>query len=395
MTIFDMEEVLYDAIELVNNSISAYCHYITPNDLGLTGGHQCGFYFPHSVEPMFYGGFQRRGCNNDRKIVIKWQNSFTTDSRAVYYGTGTRNENRITRFGRGFEFLNDRYLGSLQIMTKNPAGEFACYILSNQDNIEAFINTFALDITARNQIINKDEVGENQANIIQNEIERVVAEMAVFPQTQIMAKTARNIVAEVCRYRDDDIARQPDKILPLWVATEYQLFKKLENKIYQTQMSERFADCQSLIDFSNTILNRRKSRAGKSLEHHLSVIFTCAKLRFESQGVNLGNKRPYFLFPDSNAYHSIVFPADKLVMLGAKTTCKDRWRQVLNEADRIPFKHLFTLQQGVSKNQLEEMKAEHLTLVVPKDNIPMFHPQYRDIVISLSDFCHFVKQKQL
>lgn len=55
-------------------------------------------------------------------------------------------------------------------------------------------------------------------------------------------------------------------------------------------------------------------------------------------------------------------------MLGAKTTCKDRWCQVLNEADRIPNKHLFTLQRGVTRNQLQEMKDEHLTLVVPKDN---------------------------
>jgi hypothetical protein len=31
-------------------------------------------------------------------------------------------------------------------------------------------------------------------------------------------------------------------------------------------------------------------------------------------------------------------------MLGAKTTCKDRWRQVLTEAIKIPHKHLFTLE---------------------------------------------------
>lgn len=56
----------------------------------------------------------------------------------------------------------------------------------------------------------------------------------------------------------------------------------------------------------------------------------------------------------------MLFPANKLVFLGAKTTCKDRWRQVLNEADRIETKYLFTLQQGISKNQLREMKHEHL-----------------------------------
>lgn len=30
-------------------------------------------------------------------------------------------------------------------------------------------------------------------------------------------------------------------------------------------------------------------------------------------------------------------------MLAAKTSTKDRWRQVLDEAGRIPDKHLFTI----------------------------------------------------
>ena len=74
----------------------------------------------------------------------------------------------------------------------------------------------------------------------------------------------------------------------------------------------------------------------------------------------------------SQSYHNFEFPAEKLIMLGAKTTCKDRWRQVLNEADRIDNKHLFTLQRGVSRNQLQEMKDERLTLVIPKRNKSLF-----------------------
>ena len=53
-------------------------------------------------------------------------------------------------------------------------------------------------------------------------------------------------------------------------------------------------------------------------------------------------------------------------MLVVKTTCKDRWRQILNEADRIPVKHLFTLQEGVSVNQFQEMCESNVRLVVPK-----------------------------
>ena len=106
------------------------------------------------------------------------------------------------------------------------------------------------------------------------------------------------------------------------------------------------------------------------------------------------NKKPDFIFPDGASYHEILFPAEKLTMLGAKTTCKDRWRQVLNEANKIPNKHLFTLQRGVSRNQLQEMKDEHLTLVVPKDNKNLFLPEFHDNIMCLSDFIVMVRERQ-
>jgi type II restriction enzyme len=81
-------------------------------------------------------------------------------------------------------------------------------------------------------------------------------------------------------------------------------------------------------------------------------------------------------------------------MLGAKTTCKDRWRQVLNEANKIPNKHLFTLQRGVSRNQLQEMKDEHLTLVVPRDNKCLFLPEFHDNIMCLSEFIGMVRERQ-
>lgn len=52
-------------------------------------------------------------------------------------------------------------------------------------------------------------------------------------------------------------------------------------------------------------------------------------------------------------------------MLGARTTCKDRWRQVLSEANRIPSRHLVTLEAAISRAQLEEMRSHALHLVIP------------------------------
>ena len=58
-------------------------------------------------------------------------------------------------------------------------------------------------------------------------------------------------------------------------------------------------------------------------------------------------------------------PAEKLAVLALKTTCKDRWRQVLNEGKRVAVKDLLTLQPEMTRAQLEEMKEARLRLTVP------------------------------
>lgn len=387
------QEILQDAIKLVEESTYAYCHYITPNDVGETGGHQCGFHVPKHCYGMFFDSPGKKGENKDCNIVITWQKDFSTDSRAIYYGVRTRNEYRLTRFGRGFEFLQDKYVGSLLIMTKNTDGEYNAYVLANQDNIEDFMAIFNLDVSVSNHLI-KGNVYEVPEDYIAKEFDIFIKNHASFPDTIEMANFARESIIKANKYSESAIVKYADQVILKWVAAEYRLFGGLEEKIYKPIYSQPFQNCQSLIDFSNSILNRRKSRAGKSLEHHLAYIFTCAGLKFEEQVVTEGNKKPDFIFPDGNSYHDFLFPADKLTMLGSKTTCKDRWRQVLNEANRIDNKHLFTLQQGVSKNQLEEMKAEHLTLVVPKSNISLFHPEFHDCIMDLESFIKMVNEKQ-
>lgn len=387
-------ERLEDALELVNASEYSYCKYISPNDLGITGGHQCGYYFPHTMEPMFYGAYQSKGTNNEVTIKIRWQKDFETTSRAKYYGSGTRNENRITCFGRGFEFMQDIYLGSLLIVSKGTDGNYDAYVLSNQDNIESFLLSFNLDLTKRIQLIKSPENEIHPDEKIEQGMSELIARLDDFPHTREMALLTQDLVNRAYDYSERKVSEDCDKILPKWIDVEYRIFSNLEEKLYREIYSTPFDNCQQLIDVSNTILNRRKSRAGKSLEHHLARVFTCAKLRFEEQVVTEENKKPDFIFPDAESYHNFEFPADKLVCLGAKTTCKDRWRQVLNEADRVEGKHLFTLQQGVSTNQLREMQAEHLTLVIPHDNLSMFHPDYRENIMDLATFISMVREKQ-
>ena len=145
---------------------------------------------------------------------------------------------------------------------------------------------------------------------------------------------------------------------------------------------------------ANMVLNRRKSRAGKSLEHHLSAIFDGNEIIYTSQAVTEGNKKPDFIFPSQEAYHDMTFPTDKLISLAAKTTCKDRWRQVINEADRLRDrpKYLCTLQQGISPAQMDEMQSENVILVVPRQYITTYPADRQDRIWTLSKFVSYVRE---
>lgn len=67
---------------------------------------------------------------------------------------------------------------------------------------------------------------------------------------------------------------------------------------------------------------------------------------------------------------------------------------MLNEANRIETKYLFTLQQGISKNQLREMKHEHLKLVVPASYRTSFDKEFQPEIETLASFMEMVKVKQ-
>ena len=78
-------------------------------------------------------------------------------------------------------------------------------------------------------------------------------------------------------------------------------------------------------------------------------------------------------------------------MLGAKSSCKERWAQVLREADRIKAKHLFTLEPGISESQTAEMQRSQLQLVLPRSLHATYSPRQRNWLMDVSGFITEVK----
>ena len=193
----------------------------------------------------------------------------------------------------------------------------------------------------------------------------IVAEEGGFPKTQRMAELAR----QVCQTADP--VADPDAALLDWLEAEEKLFRAIERVLVGPEIARGFvkdgvADVDGFVDCSLSILNRRKSRRGHSLEHHLASLFEANDLSFTSQGTTEHTSRPDFIFPSIEAYHDLVFPTEKLFMVAAKSTCKDRWRQILAEAYRIRVKHLVTLDLNLSATQLAEMDRQRVIVIRPR-----------------------------
>lgn len=167
--------------------------------------------------------------------------------------------------------------------------------------------------------------------------------------------------------------------------------RHIVSKHLQKHASGWSNDVDSFIKFSLSVQNRRKSRAGHALENHLEWLFRKNKFQFERGARTEKRSKPDFLFPGSEAYQSEKFPASHLHMLGVKTSCKDRWRQILNEAQRISPKHLLTLQPGISEHQLTEMNDAEVQLVIPAA-LQQFFPQGNSE--NLYSFIEFIRGQQ-
>jgi hypothetical protein len=389
-----MDSTLATATKRAQQSELFFTKFITPNDTGVTGGHQAGIHIHKSGWQLFLDKPGVKGENKDKLVTIKWQGDFETASRFIYYGVGTRNEYRLTRFGKGFPYLTDDNVGDLLVICKTGEAYYNAYVLQTDEEIEDFFAALNISSTETNKLIRKQEEQTAENKMLQCFLGYLHSFSVDFPTTFDLALNARKCYNDAFSVTSKKINSNPDRELLNWLDAEYQLFKTIENDRYSTRIKTPFISVEELVETANTILNRRKSRAGKSLEHHLSEIFHTFSLAFVTQAVTEDNKKPDFLFPSREAYHNPKFDEEKLTLLASKTTCKDRWRQVLNEADRIKVKHLFTLQQGISKNQLDEMHKYNVCLVVPKPYLTSFPEEFRDKILTLDTFVSKVQMLQ-
>lgn len=209
------------------------------------------------------------------------------------------------------------------------------------------------------------------------------ASIEQLPQGYVFSGATRDAVAQCVK--GFSASSVDDRLMRL-VKEEYKLYKMVERKVNQDKVERLFASIDDFLQTALRILNARKSRAGRSLENHVESLLKNANVPFEVRQV-LDGTRPDIIIPSKAAYEDASVPEEKLFVVGIKTTCKDRWRQVTKEAPRVRKKHILTLQEGISSAQLDEMHKSNVTLIVPK---PLHKDYPRERTITIYDVDSFI-----
>jgi hypothetical protein len=213
-----------------------------------------------------------------------------------------------------------------------------------------------------------------------------------FPKTVEFSAYARSTIRDLSSHDD------PDAALVAWMDREEVLFRTFEKHLLGEQLRSLtkagVEDTEPFVKLVQSALQRRKSRAGSALENHLEQVFSDRGITYTRCGVTESNLKPDFVFPGITCYHDETFPIARLTMLASKSTCKDRWRQILNEAARIPQKHLLTLEPGISRNQTDEMKAEGVQLVVPRAIQSSYSLAQRGWLVDVAGFTTMAFERQ-
>lgn len=399
MAIADLSDWLDD---FASPDIVWYVKRLSGNDTLANGSHQAGPYIAREFLFQVFPAINRTDIKNPDVWFDLYldSNADHRKVRAVYYNNahfdGTRNEARLTNFGgQSSALLDPDSTGALAVFAfrLDSAGAatdchvWVCQHETEEDLVEDRVGPVD---PGKFLVWSPGQTAANLALLGAAPHTSCWLEPATMPPAWLTDfPAAAEIVRKSVELRPL-ATLPPDQRLMKRRECEFELFRSIEQAVELPHILAGFTTVEDFVSRAQTVLQRRRNRAGRSLELHAREIFIEERLvenvSFSYQPISEGAKKPDFLFPSQAAYQDTSFPATGLRMLAVKTTCKDRWRQILNEADRIPNKHLLTLQEGVSESQFAEMTGAGVQLVVPAQRVESFPAAVQPHLQTLESF---------
>ncbi|QKD00552.1 type II restriction endonuclease [Mesorhizobium loti] len=400
---------------------------------GKRKNNQAGVYIPHEQRDSgFFPPLQvkdRAGADGDeiREVFFRtvWPQSGVEereDTRLVHY-TRKGQETHLTRVPKpAFADLLPASFLVMGRMNDRKETFFECLTIdSDSDEATLLADILNLQPDFLIDIFEPNERKKAELERILDFAEQVIAawlagnitsfahDNASMPPTIDLARMARN--SFLSKYRLEtinpfkleapgDVLREISRMIEWDLFREYQRRERsveLVRLVLGDEPKEVGASAiiRKLIDELPSIdalmlsaSQQRKSRAGYSYEHHIEAMLGDGNIPFEKQVILASKKRPDFILPSLAFIDSGKAGSETGLILSAKTTLRERWKQVEREKGSRPL-FLTTVDENIAGSVIEDMASIGVSLVIPESLRKAKETEYdgHSNVLSFRDFC--------
>lgn len=174
----------------------------------------------------------------------------------------------------------------------------------------------------------------------------------------------------------DHLRTHFDDVFIRLLEIEYETYLKIERDVCSPILANLLAEgaerlttgavarrYDEILAFSMSIIQSRKSRAGKAFEAAFDRLFSQLGYPYQVQQKVDRNSVPDFIVPGLDVYED---QPGEAVVFTLKRTLRERWRQILMEGSRFPAYFLVTIDEKLSASMLGEAAANRIYVVAPQ-----------------------------
>jgi hypothetical protein len=404
--------------------------------------HQAGVYIPaEQREGGFFPPLEVKARKDPKAAPIReawfdtlWPQAMgderTKHTRIVHY-TSKGPETHMTRLPK--ECFRQLSPASFLVIGRYLQGENTIYECLSIDSAtdEADLLLMQLDITPDFLIgeFEPAEIRAREQDRVLDFAEELIAawkagtiiefgrSRAAMPKTEALAALARTRYLEVHGLECLDpfaIERPGDALREISRSIEWDLFRNFQRReraveLVRIVLGDEPRDL-AMAEVIRQLINelpridalmlsasqQRKSRAGYSYEHHIEAMLSGGNIPFEKQVVIEAKKRPDFILPSLAFISSGDAIAATGLILSAKTTLRERWKQVEREKGERRL-YLTTVDENIASNAIQDMAGIGVQLVIPESLMDAKETEYAGHanVLTFRRFCDNVVQPNL
>jgi len=393
----------------------------------LPNKHQAGVYVPPSERdsgffaPLVAKRREKAGADEIREAFfdIDWTGiNVKRKARLVHY-TSKGAETHLTGLPKAA--FSDLAPASFLVIGRRGEGEYRAVTIDSESedcdllgDLLSLAPDFRSGIFALEALRRKREekeitfIEEVVKAFFDGNIVALAAKYASMPTTAALAEMART------RFMADNgltsldpysIARPGDVIRSISRGVEYEIFKDFQMRARAVELVRLLlGDAPGAVSPEKALraivleypkidaimlsaAQQRKSRAGYSFEHHIEAMLIDGGIPFQKQVVIEAKKRPDFILPSLALYDDGARTDREALVLSAKTTLRERWKQVHAEIRNCEL-FLATVDENIAENAITDMASQGIRLVVPESlkNSDTTEYKRQESVISFEKF---------